>query len=75
MEKEVDLGMDRLEIPRARGLSAGDDALYWLSFYPVAERFPQAAPDVDAVWRANSQSFTLFIQDGVALTTNERKSP
>jgi hypothetical protein len=36
-----------------------NDALYQLSFYPVDERFPQAEPDVDAIWQAVIESFTF----------------
>jgi hypothetical protein len=37
-----------------------DDVLYKLSFYPVDNRFPQAAPDVDAIWSAVVESFTFL---------------
>jgi hypothetical protein len=37
-----------------------DDVLYRLSFYPVDERFPQATPDVDAIWSAVVESFTFL---------------
>lgn len=36
------------------------DTLYVLSFYPVDERFPKAAPDVEAAWETVTGSFAFL---------------
>ena len=42
-----------------------NDTIYHLGVYPVDEAFPQAAPDVAAVWQAVSTSFA-FLPEGFA---------
>jgi len=43
-----------------------NDTVYHLGMYPVDARFPQAAPDVAAVWQAVSTSFTFLPEGFVA---------
>jgi hypothetical protein len=48
------------EMFRGRAIFAlHDDLIYHLAFYPVDDRFPQAAPDVEAIWRTVTESFTF----------------
>jgi hypothetical protein len=62
------LGGEPAEIVEGQGERSGlrailavhDGKLYALTFYPVDDRFPQAAPDVQALWDTVTRSFAFL---------------
>jgi hypothetical protein len=77
------LGGEPAEIVEYQGELSGvrtifalyEDRLYALSFYPVDERFPQAAPDVEELWQTVSDSFAFLPPETRAADTETTAPP
>jgi hypothetical protein len=52
-----------------------EDKLYALSFYPVDEHFPQAAPDVEELWQTVIDSFAFLPPETRAAETGTGDPP